>query len=102
MPDFIPPILSPYLERCAESGQTLLTTTIHDAGIWLILRLLLAAINPEPDVRSERVHPSSGYDVEPPRVRIVFASILRPLHVWTELGRKVVGSINFLGILPTC
>jgi hypothetical protein len=97
MPNPIPPSLASYLSACLAPnnahGQTLLTSTLNTPSPWLTLRFVYAAIyglgddSSLPSVASRRsVGDLNSSDGRP----VLFLSLLRPLALWTEIGKKLV------------
>lgn len=96
MPNPIPPSLASYLSACFAPnnahGQTLLTSTLNTPSPWLTLRFIYAAIyglgdDSNPSFASRRsMGDLSSSDGRP----VLFVSLLRPLALWTEIGKKLV------------
>ncbi|KAI1628884.1 hypothetical protein EDD37DRAFT_24766 [Exophiala viscosa] len=85
MPTAIPPTLAAYIQAClAARTQTLVTSVLSTPSPWLCLRLLYAALHGIEGQTLDRSEPVSR-DSRP----VIFVSLLRPLSLWTETGRKL-------------
>jgi len=96
MPSAIPPTLAAYIQEClALHSQTLVTSVLSTPSTWLCLRLVYAALHGIEDRTLDRSEPVSR-DSRP----VIFVSLLRPLSLWTEMGRKLV-CLNFVFAIAT-
>ncbi|OAP59545.1 hypothetical protein AYL99_06843 [Fonsecaea erecta] len=109
MPPAIPPPLASYIQSSlslSESSdahsQTLITSVLSTPSPWLVLRLVYAALYGvvEDDIDTHNKGGDGGSRVAGPRPErsrttasmgapVVFASFLRPLSLWVELGKKI-------------
>ncbi|OCT54066.1 hypothetical protein CLCR_10463 [Cladophialophora carrionii] len=91
MPPAIPPPLVSYLDSSLASlhGQTLVTSVLGTPSPWLLLRFVYAAIygtGDDPEARQVGTGPDEVRLGERP---VVFVSLLRPLSLWLEMGKKM-------------
>ncbi|KAK5033828.1 hypothetical protein LTR13_006880 [Exophiala sideris] len=85
MPSAIPPTLAAYIQAClASHTQSLVTSVLSTPSTWLCLRLVYAALHGVEGQTLDRLEPVSR-DCRP----VIFVSLLRPLSLWTEMGRKL-------------
>jgi hypothetical protein len=91
MPSAVPPSLASYIQASLDAqSQTLITSVLNTPSTWLALRVVYAAIHGVEDV--SRGH-SLALDLSHHAVEsrpFIFVSLLRPLSLWTEMGRKMV------------
>jgi hypothetical protein len=88
MPEIIPQILAPYLRRGAQQHSlSLVTSTLTTTSHWLILRHIHAAIF-GPQGASTGAPVTRG--TPDYKVTVILVSILQPLDLWVELGKKIV------------
>ncbi|EXJ85393.1 hypothetical protein A1O1_05757 [Capronia coronata CBS 617.96] len=81
MPSSIPAPLAAYIADClTPDSQTLVTSVLSTPAPWLCLRLLYAGLYGVED--SARHTEQTGHEV-------IFVSLLRPLSLWTEMGKKM-------------
>ncbi|KAK5465439.1 hypothetical protein LTS15_002002 [Exophiala xenobiotica] len=86
MPSAIPPSVASYVQASlGAQSQTLITSVLSTPSTWLALRVVYAAIHGVEDV--SRGHSLGQHAVESRPV--IFVSLLRPLSLWTEMGRKM-------------
>ncbi|EXJ79595.1 hypothetical protein A1O3_07874 [Capronia epimyces CBS 606.96] len=89
MPSSIPVPLAAYIADClAPDTQTLVTSVLTTPSPWLSLRLLYATLYGVDD--GPRHAQQTGHEV-------VFVSLLRPLSLWAEMGKKM--GLDFASLL---
>ena len=94
MPDVIPTLLLPYVEGCLQSpALTLVTSTLSTPGNWLLTRFLHAALHSNGGTSTLRSQSSVSTISHP---SVVFVSVLHPLELWNELGKKNVSLLQAL------
>lgn len=101
MPPTIPPPLAAYITDCLAPPepvrsrqqrpprahtQTLVTSVLETPAPWLLLRLVYAALYgvEDTDDHHQQQRPQQG------RRHVIFVSLLRPLGLWVEMGKKMV------------
>ncbi|EHY54534.1 hypothetical protein HRR83_004343 [Exophiala dermatitidis] len=100
MPPTIPPPLAAYITDCLAPPepvrsrqqrpprahtQTLVTSVLETPAPWLLLRLVYAALYgvEDTDDHHQQQRPQQG------RRHVIFVSLLRPLGLWVEMGKKM-------------
>jgi hypothetical protein len=85
MPTAIPAPLAPYVaDSLSANTQTLVTSVLSTPPPWLLLRLLYGTLyGVEEDAPGRREQKQIGQQV-------IFVSLLRPLSLWIEMGKKMV------------
>lgn len=97
MPDAIPPVLLPYIQDSLVSARLILIgSTLSTPANWLVVRFLHAAIHASKHDPDSAQDPAGHHDATS---GFVLVSLLRPIDLWIELGKKIVG-FNFLS--PCC
>lgn len=99
MPPNIPASLATYIQACLEHrASTLITSILSTPSTWLALRVVYAAIYGVEDSVLGRhgaaAAPGPNNETRP----VIFVSLLRPLSLWVEMGRKVVCFPSSVGI----
>ncbi|ETI28514.1 hypothetical protein G647_00964 [Cladophialophora carrionii CBS 160.54] len=99
MPPAIPPPLVSYLESSLASlhGQTLITSVLVTPSPWLLLRFVYAAIYGVGDDGEARQVGTGPDEVRLGERPVVFVSLLRPLSLWLEMGKKM--GLDFQALL---
>ncbi|KAJ9498600.1 hypothetical protein LTR99_007949 [Exophiala xenobiotica] len=90
MPSAIPPSIASYIQASLDAqSQTLITSVLSTPSTWLALRVVYAAIHGVEDVsRGHSLALGSSHHAVESRP-VIFVSLLRPLSLWTEMGRKM-------------
>lgn len=104
MPSAIPPPLASYIESCLipTHSQTLITSVLNAPSPWLCLRFLYGAlygVGDEVETRDFLAARQRGSNDSMP---VVFVSLLRPLNLWIEMGKKMVRALQYLGLGFLC
>ena len=96
MPLAIPVALAPYLESSLASyhNQILITSTLSTPPPWLLLRLVYSALYGVGDDGESRNIAAAGAQGGGPSRPVVFVSLLRPLSLWMEMGKKMVSDYS--------
>jgi hypothetical protein len=110
MPPTIPPALGSYLESSLASlhGQTLITSELSTPSQWLLVRFVYAALYGAGDDPEARQLDAGTDGVRVGERPVVFVSLLRPLSLWIEMGKKMVCSVCYVGVpalqagFPSC
>ncbi|KIW90342.1 uncharacterized protein Z519_08986 [Cladophialophora bantiana CBS 173.52] len=97
MPPVIPPPLAQYIHSSLFSpcphSQTLITSVLSTPSPWLVLRFIYAALyGVEDGARGDGSDAGSRHEkmtTMTPPLPVVFASFLRPLTLWVEMGKKL-------------
>ncbi len=99
MPSAIPPSLASYIQASLDSqSQTLITSVLSTPSTWLALRVVYAAIHGVEDIsRGHSLGLGSSHNAVESRP-VIFVSLLRPLSLWSEMGRKMVRLSHVFGL----
>jgi hypothetical protein len=92
MPEAIPPILAPFLDRSTSAPSlNLVTSTLSTPAHWVLLRYIYAALNSAAERR-----PTIEAAMTAPALQrvVVLVSLLRSQDLWLELGRKIVSHLK--------
>ncbi|OAL34364.1 hypothetical protein AYO20_06417 [Fonsecaea nubica] len=96
MPPAIPPPLVSHIQSLlspsSPHSQTLITSVLSTPSPWLVLRIIYAALyGVEDDIGTREGRDAEGLEKTSATtaVPVVFASFLRPLTLWVELGKKI-------------
>lgn len=104
MPNPIPPPLASYISGCLTPSNAhsaiLLTSTLSTPSPWLTLRFIYAALYGTGD---DGLSSTSGVsrrtvddlDSSNNGYPVIFVSLLRPLALWVEIGKKLVRAVRF-------
>jgi hypothetical protein len=89
MPTPIPPILSPYLSAASPGSLLLITSVLSAPANWLVVRSISTALHVDQARNARPSENISGARASSGR-RVILLSILRPLSLWAETGKKAV------------
>ncbi|OAG34052.1 hypothetical protein AYO21_11798 [Fonsecaea monophora] len=96
MPPAIPPPLASYIQSSLSPStlhsQTLITSVLSTPSPWLVLRIIYAALyGVEDDIGTREGRDVQGLEKTSATTAlpVIFASFLRPLTLWVELGKKI-------------
>ena len=90
MPPSIPPVIAPYLSDPPPDSLLLIASVLDAPANWLVVRSISAALQERQD---QNAHPINHETTTRSSARrVVFLSLLRPLSLWNEIGKKAVRS----------
>lgn len=89
----LPTALAPYISSSLNAGGRILITSVLNApSHWLVLRFIYAALHGVDE--NNRSKPGENVDHVHTRHQIILASLLKPLALWAESGKKVVRNFH--------
>ncbi|KIX07526.1 uncharacterized protein Z518_02179 [Rhinocladiella mackenziei CBS 650.93] len=99
MPPIIPPALAAFIQQSlSPHTQTLITPVLSTSSTWLCLRFIYAALYGFEDVDGA---PQIGTGSDPTTgiEKVICVSLLMPLSLWVEMGKKM--GLDILSLLKS-